>query len=581
MPVPSPLFLNDRNLAYTEDAATIPQKLTEHARTMEQGIYQVAEHFYVAVGYGNANMAMVDGPDGIILIDSMDTEESARYVLQDFRKVTDKPIKALIYTHMHPDHTSGSRALLDPAAVENGEVEIYAHELLPAMIKGNPSLGIVPPTRLAYQFGLALEKGPQGLVEVGLGPLLHVGKTGFLPPTFLFRGTLELQIAGINLQLHEAPSESDDELVIWFPDHGVLHGADVMQGETLANLYALRGAVRDPLQWIRALDMMRGFDSQALILGHGRPLEGADDVENLLTSYRDAIQYIHDQSVRLMARGYTPDELVEAVSDLPPRLRDHPWLGEFYGTVKQTVRQVYSNYFGWFAGDPTILDPLPRGERATRYVSAMGGRDAVITLASDANEEGDYRWAAEILTHILRQNPDDDQARQLKADSLRHLGYQATNPIWRNFYLTSARELDGTLDRSGLLTTLRTLPNPDIVSTVPIPLMLRACATRLNSEKSAGTYITASFHSTDTDADYGLVVRSDIAEDIVRKPRNADIEIHAADATLRGLLGGRLPWAQAKDEGSATLKTGSDEQVTRFWEMFDPPMGDLPAIALR
>lgn len=581
MPIPKPLYLTGQSLAFADGAETIPERLTRHARTMEQGIYQVAEDFYVAVGYGNANMTMVVGTDGVLLIDSMESEEAARQVLGDLRKFSDKPIRALIYTHSHPDHSSGSRGLLNPSDVESGQVEIYAHERLFAGIRGNPSFGLVPPLRLAYQFGFDLDCSADGRVEVGLGPVLHVGTPGFLPPTTVFHGTLDLRVAGINLQLHEAPSESDDEIVIWFPDYGVLHGADVIQGETLANLYALRGAIRDPQQWIRAIDLMRRFDAQALILGHGRPLVGQDEVENLLVSYRDSMQYVHDQTVRLMARGYTPDELVEMVAELPPRLRDHPWLGEFYGTVKQTVRQVYNNYFGWFEGDPTDLDPLPRRERSARYIAAMGGRDAVLAASEAANADGDHQWAAEILTHVLREDPNDQRARQLKSDALRQLGYQAINPIWRNFYLMAAKELDGTLNYPGLLATLRAFRNPDVVPTIPNPMLLGALATRLVPDKSQGIQITVSLRTTDTDATYGLALRSDIAEVLVAAPPDATIEIQTTEPTLRGLLTGQISWPSAIEEGKVTLTQGTAEDAAHFWSLFDPPPGELPAIALR
>jgi alkyl sulfatase BDS1-like metallo-beta-lactamase superfamily hydrolase len=381
--MPEPISLTGKNLAFDEASETVAPRLTEHARTMRQAVYQVAERFYVAVGYGNANMTLVVGNDGVILIDSLENAEAAREALADLRQASgvDTPIRALIYTHSHPDHASGSRGLLDPADIDAERVAIYAHERLLAGMRGNPSLGLMGPLRLAYSFGWALEGGPEGLVEVGLGPLLRTGTTGFLPPTTTFTGTLDIEVAGVRIQIQEAPSESDDEIVLWFPEHGVLHSADVIQGECLPNLYALRGAVRDIGQWIGAVDLLRRYNAGALIFGHGRPLTGQDEIAELLTSYRDAMQYIHDQTIRLMAHGLTPDELVEAIPALPPRLRDHPWLGEFYGTVAQTVRQIYVNTFGWFEGDPTTLDPLPRRERSARYVAAMGGRATTVTIA--------------------------------------------------------------------------------------------------------------------------------------------------------------------------------------------------------
>jgi alkyl sulfatase BDS1-like metallo-beta-lactamase superfamily hydrolase len=581
MPIPNPLYLTGQNLAFDEASETVAPSLTAHARTMAQGVYQVAERFYVAVGYGNANMTMVVGDDGVILIDSLENAEAAREALADLQRFSDKPIKALIYTHSHPDHSSGSRGLLDPSAVEQGQVAIYAHERLTAGMRGNPSLGIVAPLRLSYSFGWGLEPGPDGLVEVGLGPLLRTGTSGFLPPTITFQGSLEIEVAGIRVRLQEAPSESDDEIVLWFPEHGVLHAADVIQGECLANLYALRGTVRDIWQWIGAIDRLRTYDAETLILGHGRPLTGQAEIRELLTTYRDAMQYIHDQSVRMMARGLTPDELVEVISELPPRLRDHPWLGEFYGTVTQIVRQVYVNTFGWFEGDPTFLDPLPRRERSARYVTAMGGRNAVIDMATQAHASDDLRWTAEILTHVLRLDPDDQQARQLKADALRCLGYQASNPLWRNNYLMAAKELDGTLDHDRLLATLRSLANPDVVASMPIPLLLRAFITRLNPERSAGLYLKVSMHCTDSRVSYALDIRSAVAELLASAPPDATIEVHTTEPTLRGLLSGRLTWMRAVDDGAAMVTSSSAEDAARFWSLFDPPLAQIPAIALR
>ena len=581
MPIPNPHFLTGHNLAFTDDAETIPAPLTGHARTMAQGVYQVAEHFYVAFGYGCANMTMVVGTDGVLLIDCLETEEAARQALGDLRRVSDKPVRAVIYSHSHPDHTSGVRGLLDPIEIDSGQVEIYAHERLLAGMRGNPSLGLIPPLRLAYTFGLDLDRGPDGWVEAGLGPVLHIGATGFVPPTKVFRGALDVRVAGITVQLIEAPSESDDEIVIWFPDHGVLHVADVIQGETLPNLYALRGAVRDPWQWIRAIDLLRGIDAQALIFGHGRPFTGRDEVRALLLAYRDALQYIHDQTVRLMARGLTPDELVEMVAELPPGLRAHPWLGEFYGTVKQTVRQIYANYFGWFEGDPTFLDPLPRRERSSRYVAAMGGPDAVVAIAAQAHADRDFRWAAEILTHVLRLDPDDRRARQLKAGALRQLGYRTSNPIWRNTYLMAAREVGGTLNRTRLLDTVRALGNPDIAATIPISLLLRVLATRLDPARGDGIQLQVGFRGIDTGATYGLAIRSHVAEVLADTPPDATLDIHTTEPTLRGLLTGRMSWRRAAADGAATLNRGTDEDAAQFWSLFDPPLGELPAIALR
>jgi alkyl sulfatase BDS1-like metallo-beta-lactamase superfamily hydrolase len=282
-----------------------------------------------------------------------------------------------------------------------------------------------------------------------------------------------------------------------------------------------------------------------------------------------------------MARGLTPDELVEAIAELPPRLRNHPWLGEFYGSVTQIVRQVYTNAFGWWEGDPTFIDPLPRRERAARYVAAMGGRDAVIADAREAQANGDFRWVAEILTYVLRLNPNDHDARQLKAEALRRLGYAALNPIWRNNYLMAVKEIDGSLDRNQLMTTLRAMGNPDIAATAPIPLLLRAFATRLNPARSEGTHLRVAIHCTDSDRTYGLALRSDVAEVLTGAPPDTTLAIQTTEPALRGLLTGRTAWSDAQANGTTTINRGTTEKAEQFWSLFDPPLTELPAVALR
>ena len=245
------------------------------------------------------------------------------------------------------------------------------------------------------------------------------------------------------------------------------------------------------------------------------------------------------------------------------------------------MRQIYSNYFGWFEGDPAFLDPLPRRERSARYVAAMGGRDAVIATATRAHADRDFRWVAEILTHVLRLDPDDQPARRLKADALRQLGYRTSNPIWRNNYLMAAREIDGALDRARLLDTVRALGNPDVAATMPIPLLLRGLATRLDPARSDGLHLEVGFRCTDTGASHGLAIRSDVAEVLAGAPPDAAVEIHAAEPALRGLLTGRTSWPRTAAEGAATLGRGTAEEAARFWSLFDPPVTDLPALALR
>jgi alkyl sulfatase BDS1-like metallo-beta-lactamase superfamily hydrolase len=185
------------------------------------------------------------------------------------------------------------------------------------------------------------------------------------------------------------------------------------------------------------------------------------------------------------------------------------------------------------------------------------------------------------LTHVLRLDPDDQAARRLKADTLRRLGFQTSNPIWRNNYLMAAREIDGTLDRTRLLDTLRALGNADVAATTPIPLLLRALATRLDPVKSDGVQLSVGFRCADTEASYGVAIRSAVAEVLASAPPDATLEIHTTEPALRGLLSGRTTWPRPTEEGFIMVHRGTAEEAARFWSLFDLPVGGLPALALR
>ncbi|HXI90850.1 MAG TPA: alkyl sulfatase dimerization domain-containing protein, partial [Blastocatellia bacterium] len=505
--VSSPAFAQEhKNLAYDKSAQTIPPRLTDHSKKMEQRVYKIAANVYSAVGYALANSIMIEGRDGIIIVDVTESVDSAKAILAEFRKITDKPVKAVVYTHNHTDHTMGVKAFVSEEDVKAGRVDIIAHETLMDTVISNasviaPILGL----RSAYSFGIALERGPEGSVNEGIGPKLIVGQRSFIAPTKTFKDSLDIEVAGVKLHLQHAPSETDDEIVVWVAESKVLLTAEVIQGECFPNLHTLRGTkYRDPVNWFKSIDKLRLFGAEHMVPSHGRPVSGKQNIEELLTSYRDAIQYVHDQTIRNMNKGLTPDELVEVVSKLPPHLANHPWLGEFYGTVKHSVREIYVGYLGWFEGDPTFLDPLPRGQRAARYVEQMGGHDRVLESALRACDKGDYQWAAELLTYLIRVNKDDAQARSLKAKALRGLAYKTENTNWRDWYVSSARELERSLNSIVTLAATSSLAAPDILKQLPVSKLLEGMTVRLDPLKAADVHLTVGFRFTDTGRGYAL-----------------------------------------------------------------------------
>ena len=575
------------NLAFAIAAPTVPPRLTEHSRRMAQRIYRVAERVYCAVGYAIANIIFVVGDDGIVVVDATEAVSAAKRIYEDFCAIDPRhatlPVKAVVYTHNHTDHTGGVRAFVDEAALEAGRVEIIAHRTLMDTVINNANL-VAPilATRSAYSFGTLLPAGATGKVNAGIGPVLIAEPASFFAPTRVFDERLDIVLAGVRFEFRYAPSEADDEIVMWLPDLGVLLSAEVIQGECLANVHTLRGTrYRDPVRWYQTIDMMRSFGAAYLVPAHGRPVSGAAAVDDVLTVYRDAIQFIHDQTIRHMNFGMTPDELAEAIPALPPHLARHAWLGEYYGTVKHSVRQVYSGQLGWFDGDPASLDPLPRSERTRRMVAMMGGAEQVRAAARIALGDRDWRWAAELATLLVRLDVEDADARSIKATALRELGYLTVNTNWRNWYLSAARELERAYEALPFAGSA-SLASSDVLRAQPLRNVFQRLSVCIDPARCADLHVTLVFRMTDRKESYALELRRGILQVHEQAPAAAQLQLALDTKTLYDLLrdiATRVP--AGLESGTVALEHGTREQLSAFFNSFDQPARRMPALAGR
>lgn len=553
---------------------------------MAQQVYKITDNVYCAVGFGGANSVMIVGRDGVVIVDTMESVDAAKTVMAELRKITDKPVKAIVYTHNHTDHTMGIKAFTTEEDVRAGRVDIYAHETMMNTVISNAGvIGPILSLRSAYTFGVMLETGPEGKINQGLGPQMVFGQRSFIAPTKTFKDALDVEIAGVKMRLIYAPSETDDEIIVWLPEQKLLQTAEVIQGETFPNLHTIRGtAYRDPVKWFKTIDAMRRLQPEHIAPSHGRPMSGKDKIEEMLTAYRDAIQYVHDQTVRQMNKGLTPDEIAEAVAHLPPHLADHPWLGEFYGTVRHSVRQIYQGCLGWFNGDPTTLDPTPRLEQSKRYLELMGGRDAVVKAAQTAAGKGDHQWAAELLTHVIRVNSADQEARKLKAAGLRQLAYKTENSNWRNWYITSARELDGTLNQTVAAGVMSSLAAPEIMRQLPTGKFLEALTVRLDPLKSANAHLTAVFRITDAGQSYALEVRRGVAQLHDPFDENGSVKasftLNLTLAQMQRIIARQTTFANLLQTGEIKAE-GNIALLAAFNGFFDPPATVAPALTAR
>jgi alkyl sulfatase BDS1-like metallo-beta-lactamase superfamily hydrolase len=301
------------------------KSLAEHGGLFKKGLVQVTEGVHAAIGYGLANSVMIEGADGLIIVDTMTTVEEGRAVLEAFRAVSQKPVRAVIYTHNHADHVFGA------AAFVADHPEVYAHErTLPLVLRIVSEMRPIVGSRSTRMFGNLL--APADVVNGGIGPFLGItpeSTFGFVPPTKTFSDVLEKTVEGVHMKLIHAPGETDDQIVVWLPEKRVLICADNFYS-AFPNLYTIRGTPFRSLKgWYRSLDMMRDLSPEYLVPCHTRPITGNEKIERVLTDYRDAIQFVHDQAIRGMNMGMTPDELVACVQGAPSPL-SWPSAGLFF-----------------------------------------------------------------------------------------------------------------------------------------------------------------------------------------------------------------------------------------------------------
>lgn len=559
-------------------AQSIQPELAAHTATFAPKIYRVTPNVYSAVGYSLANSILIEGTDGVIIVDTLSSVEAGRVVMAQFRKITAKPVAAVVYTHFHPDHTSGVKAFAGPAT------PIYAQEtLLANYVTQGELLGPILGVRSSYSFGAGLTSAERQGMNNGLGPVYLPGSTSFLPPTKTFAEHMDVTIAGVRMQFTHSPSETPDHATIFLPDSRVLISGDMIQGPAFPNIHTLRGAsFRDPRAWVDSIDRARELHADFLVPSHGQPVSTAAKVEEVMRNYRDGIQFVHDQTIRYMNKGLTPDELVAAVK-LPPHLASYaPYLREFYGTVSHSVREIYVGYLGWFQGDPVALDPIPPVESSRRYIDLMGGRDRVLAAAQSSLDQGDAQWAAELSTHLIRVNHGDRDARNIKAAAFRKLGLASMNTNWRNWYLVAAHELDGTLDSASVVARARAnFGSPETIAALPARVWVEGLTTRLKSESTRDVESTLAFRFPDVNESYGLEIRRGIAQFDPHAPARSTAAIEMNKTVLDRMLLGRVTLGAALDSGEIKITSGARPDVVRFFGYFDPAWPDTIALTVR
>lgn len=524
-----------------EMPATVHPSLWRHAKLNAQaGLFKVTEGIYQLRGFDLANMTLIEGRTGWIVIDPLTSEESASAALAFAKQhLGDKAVSAVIFSHSHVDHFGGVLGIISEQEAQSRNVPIVAPAgFMAEATSENVLVGPAMSRRSMYQFGKNLDTGAQGFVDAGLGKRVAYGTIGILAPTITIeKSTQNLTLDGVEFVFHNTPgAEAPAELTFSIPALKAYGGAELL-AQTMHNFLPVRGAkVRDVLQWSiymqNALDQLG--DAEVYFGQHNWPIWGQPQIREFITKHRDVYKYLHDQTIRLANSGATPKEIAEQI-ELPPALASYFGTRGYYGDLRHNVKAIYQMYLGAYDGNPANLNPLPPAKVAPRYIELMGGPDKVLAAAKIAYDQGDYRWVAELLNHLVFAEPENQAAKSLLAETYQQLGYQSEASTWRNSYLAAAQELQQGTPEQGVDRTLLL----GLMQRTPTERFLEAMAASLNGPAADGKDYVINLKLTDLNESYVLWLENSVLHHRAASPDpKANATLNISKVLLVKLLAG-------------------------------------------
>ena len=541
--------------------ATVNPSLWRNAQLINiSGLFEVTDGIYQIRNLDLSNMTIIEGGEGVTVVDPLVSAETAKAGMDlYFANRGQKPVKAVIYTHSHVDHYGGVRGVVSEEDVASGKVKIYAPDgFLEAAVAENVMAGNAMSRRASYMYGNLLPPDPKGQVGAGLGTTTSAGTVTLIPPTDIITETGQKEVIdGLTYEFLMAPGSEAPSEMLWFIEEKKAMEAAEDATHTLHNTYSLRGAkIREPLPWSKYLNealTMWGDKVEVVFAQHHWPTWGNDNARELLTKQRDLYRFINDETVRKLNMGETMREIADDFK-LPDSL-GHYWANRgYYGSIYHDVAATYVLYLGWFDGNPATLHELPPVEGAKKYVEFMGGADAVLEKAKASYDAGEFRWVAEVVSKVVFADPSNQAAKDLEADALEQLGYQAESGPWRNFYLSGAQEL-----RNGVaeLPTPNTA-SPDTIRAMSLDLFFDYLGVRLNAEKAGDAAASFNFDFTDTGEKVFVQLENGVLNHTAGiQGEGADTTLTLSRGTLNDIILGQEKLEDAVSKGD--VKVGGDQ----------------------
>ena len=463
------------------------------------GLFEVCDGIYQVRGFDMANTTFIRTDHGWIVFDVLMCKENmkaAKELMENRFGPLD--IKAVLYSHSHVDHFGGVEGIITREQVADATLSLKKQlasgktlVLAPAgflkhAISENVYAGIAMARRAQFQYGTVLDKGEKGALSVGIGMGQSTGTVALIAPTYeIGEDVPKLTIDGLEIEFQLTPgTEAPAEMNAYFPKYRALWMAENCTG-TLHNLYTLRGAeVRDANDWAKYIieaDQRFCSKTDVVFQSHNWPHWG-EEIHDYLLNTAAIYKFIHDQTLHYMNQGYTSTE-VAAMLTLPEKLEKVWYTRPYYGTLAHNAKAVYQKYLGWYDANPVNLNPLPPSDTAKKLVEYLGSTELVLCKAKKDYAKGEYQWVAQITKELVFADPSNQKARNLCADALEQLGYQAESGAWRNAYLMGAAELrKGNL--SGLARTANGLGSAMKEMTVDMLLDYIAILTDANAAQN-------------------------------------------------------------------------------------------------
>ena len=528
-------------------------------------IEQLAKGVWVLGGYGLAPMSVIDTDEGLIVFDTGDTKHDGELYLAAIRTFSQKPIKAIIYGHSHTVFGAGV------LAEGNKDVIVIGHPDLNAVVEKNlkgsgapayfPELGPYLTARAVIQFNAFMPReGPDAWV----GPLLlPLGEMAFLPINTPVEDGQEMTVMGVRMQFFTKYGADDKvHTTVWLPERKIVFN-NFLWGSP-PQLYSIRGDVfRDPREWIEGLKLTRDLGAEILISSSSRPVVGKDHILETLQGYLDGANFVLDQTLRGILAGKGPDELRHLVR-FPKYLDEMPFNLQGYGEISSYSPAIYYHAVGWYDNDAANLKRVEPHDEARRLIALIGGRNKVLTTATEAFKKKEYAWAVQLVNYLYRLDPQDKEVRMLKAKILRQMAYVATGNNDRAHMMSQALALEGKVILPRLIP-----PPPAQIAATP-DTFVDYFRVRIDPIKSDETDSFLLFDFTDG-ISVGLHVRRAIAEFVpapdayLRKP---DIVLSMSGETWAKLYLSRAMPEDLIKSGDIEV-TGDSAEAARVINLFD------------